>query len=222
MKNHAIVVLDETGSMGGQEDRVCSSMNEYVKGLPKKTRLAVFKFDSTHWTKFFSGRIKKWKAMCREDYTPGAMTPLWDAIGKAIAYAKGKASKGDKVMVMVDTDGFENCSKEHTQPSVTALIEKCKKKGWEFLFMSGGIGRQEAVAVGATGKSLGMSSMSASHTLRSAAYNAASSRTAEYFGGNTMEQVARVIDDEEDGVIPGGATVVVTQPPESDTFYANS
>ena len=43
---HAIVVLDETGSMRGQEERVTTSLNEYVDGLPKGTRLAVFKFDS--------------------------------------------------------------------------------------------------------------------------------------------------------------------------------
>ena len=48
--NHAIVTLDETGSMSGQEHRVVTSLNEYVEQLPKKTRLTVFKFDSRRWT----------------------------------------------------------------------------------------------------------------------------------------------------------------------------
>ncbi len=65
---HAIVTLDETGSMSGQEHRVVTSLNEYVKKLPKKTRLTVFKFDSARWTKSFCGPVKKWKPMREKDY----------------------------------------------------------------------------------------------------------------------------------------------------------
>ena len=35
------------------------------------------------------------------------MTPLYDAIAKSIAHAESVASNGDKVMVMIDTDGYE-------------------------------------------------------------------------------------------------------------------
>ena len=59
---HAIVTLDETGSMRGQQHRVVTSLNEYVDQLPRKTRLTVFKFDSERWTTFFRGKVKKWKA----------------------------------------------------------------------------------------------------------------------------------------------------------------
>ena len=179
--NHAIVTLDETGSMSGQEQRVVTSLNEYVNQLPKKTRLTVFKFDSERWTEFFHGSVKKWKPMKEKDYRPGAMTPLYDAIAKSIAHGESAASNGDKVMVMIDTDGYENASREHTQESCLALVSRKKKTGWEFLFMSAGVDEKQAAVVGTAGRSLGMRVNSASYARRSLNYSRASVQTRTYF-----------------------------------------
>ena len=179
--NHAIVTLDETGSMSGQEHRVVTSLNEYVEQLPPKTRLTVFKFDSQRWTGFFCGSVKKWKPMKEKDYRPGAMTPLYDAIAKSIAHAESVASNGDRVMVMIDTDGYENASREHTQESCLALVSQKKKAGWEFLFMSAGVDQDQATFVGATGKALGMRVNAASYARRSSNYAKASFQTRTYF-----------------------------------------
>ena len=35
-------------------------------------------------------------------------------------------------MVMIDTDGEENASKEHTRESINALVSQKKGVGWEF------------------------------------------------------------------------------------------
>ena len=179
--NHAIVTLDETGSMSGQEHRVVTSLNEYVEQLPKKTRLTVFKFDSRRWTEIFCGSVKKWKPMKEKDYRPGAMTPLYDAIAKSIAHAESVASNGDRVMVMIDTDGYENASREHTQESCLALVSQKKKAGWEFLFMSAGVDQDQATFVGATGKALGMRVNAASYARRSSNYAKVSFQTRTYF-----------------------------------------
>lgn len=179
--NHAIVTLDETGSMSGQERRVVTSLNEYVKQLPKKTRLTVFKFDSERWTEFFHGSVKKWKPMEEKDYRPGAMTPLYDAIAKSIARAESAASNGDKVMVMIDTDGYENASREHSHESCLALVSRKKKVGWEFLFMSAGVDQKRAETIGTAGRSLGMRVNSASYAKRSLNYSRASVQTRNYF-----------------------------------------
>ena len=37
--NHAIVTLDETGSMSGQEHRIVTSLNEYVKYVADRIML---------------------------------------------------------------------------------------------------------------------------------------------------------------------------------------
>ena len=178
---HAIVTLDETGSMSGQEQRVVTSLNEYVEQLPKKTRLTVFKFDSARWTKFFCGTVKKWKPIKEKDYRPGAMTPLYDAIAKSIAHAESVASNGDKVMVMIDTDGYENASREHTQESCLALVSQKKQAGWEFLFMSAGVDQKQATLAGTTGKTLGMRVNAAPYAKRSLNYSRASIQTRTYF-----------------------------------------
>ena len=199
VRKRAIVLLDETGSMAGQETRVVTSMNEYAAGLPKGTRLAVFKFDSLHYTKFFSGRVKKWPGMSEGDYRPGAMTPLYDSIAKTIEYARSKASKGDRVMVMVDTDGLENASSDYDENRCKKLIAKCKKDGWEFLFMSTGIDEAAAVKVGATGQSLSMNTMSAGYGSRTALYASATKLTSDYLVKGTRRDVGlTVVADEKD------------------------
>ena len=181
MSNYAVVCLDETGSMQGQEQRVVTSLNEYVNQLPDDTHITVFKFDSERWTSFYDGVKPDWKQMEQGDYNPGAMTPLYDAVGKSIRHAEGLASAGDKVMVMVDTDGFENASKEHTQESVKALVDQKKGAGWEFLFMANALDHQKAVHVGYTGQAMGMQVNSASYGQRMAAYSYAASSTRSYF-----------------------------------------
>ena len=57
MTNYAVAVLDATGSMKGQENRVVSSMNEYAAALPPETYLIVFMFDSNRWDKFFEDDV---------------------------------------------------------------------------------------------------------------------------------------------------------------------
>ena len=181
--NRAVVVLDETGSMSGQEERVVTSMNEYVAGLPEDAMVTVFKFDSEHWTEFFDGEKKRWKPMVESDYSPGAMTPLYDAIGKAVKHAEGNAKDGDKVLLMIDTDGYENASKEFEHAQIVKMVDKYKGKGWQFLFMSSGIDQKQADAVGAVGTAMGMTNFSADHDSRVANYTVASTATASYFTG---------------------------------------
>ena len=193
-KNHAIVVLDETGSMRGEERRVVTSLNEYVEQLPKGTRITVFKFDSLRWDVFFEGKRGKWQPMTEQDYSPGAMTPLYDAIGKAIAHAKTVADKGDRVMMMIDTDGIENASKEYDLEKVKDAVGKAKKDGWEFLFMAGGLDERAAKSVSVSASSIpGMKRMKGSHATRSMRYGAATAQTMAYFSGQAVDDS----DDDE-------------------------
>ena len=187
--NNAVVVLDATGSMSGQEQRVVTSMNEYAGGLSADTRLKVFMFDSDRWETFYEGAVSDWKPMKTADYSPGAMTPLFDAVGKAIAYADGIASAGDKTMVMIDTDGFENLSREHTEASIKSLVKDRQGKDWAFMFMSAGLDQAEAQAHGRQGANLGMVTMAADAGHRVSNYAAAAVQTQSYFDGKAPEDV---------------------------------
>ena len=196
--NHAVVTLDETGSMRGQEERVVSALNQYVNALPKDTDLTVFKFDSKRWVTQFAGIAKDWKPLTLKDYRPGAWTPLYDAIAWTIHHAESLASDGDKVVVVIDTDGRENSSREFDHAACQRMIRDKKKAGWEFVFMASGINDRAAASVGATGQSLGMTVNTAAYRARRRNYATASKQTLSYFSGNTptsTSQAARNVVD---------------------------
>ena len=218
MQNYAVVVLDATGSMAGQEDRVVSSMNEYGKTLPEHTHLTVFMFDSERWVTFFEGGVASWTGMKREDYQPGAMTPLYDAVGKGIRHADSLASDGDRVMMMVDTDGYENASREHTQESIRAVVEQRKEAGWAFMLMSQGLDRVVAEDLAAQGTAVGMASQPAVYASRASNYARASAQTLAYFVEGTQPTDGEVLsEDGEPEPMEGGSA-----PAKSAPFWPGS
>lgn len=193
-KKHAVVILDETGSMHTQRDRVRKSLNEYVQSLPKGTRLHVFKFNSEAFTKFYSGWAASWEAMKPEDYSPRALTPLYDSIAKAVEFAREQATDDARVMVMIDTDGEENVSTDYTLESVRSLIEARKRDGWEFLFMSSGLDVAAAKRVSrAGGLALGVNTISASHQNRDASYGSAVALSSAYLATGKTAPVGHTV-----------------------------
>ena len=200
----AIVVLDASGSMAGQEGRVVSSMNEYVAGLPSTTSLQVYLFDSERWDCHFDDLAETWDPMTLTDYRPGKMTPLYDAIGKGIVAAIGAFDETAKVMVMIDTDGMENASREHNSGSIKAMVETQRAKGWEFLFMSQGLDTAQSVRHGYAGQAVGMAVQSASAHNRMASYQAAAGQTVSYFAGVATQSlnVDEAVKDLPDPKIP--------------------
>ena len=194
MSNYAVVVLDSTGSMAGQSERVVTSMNEYVDGLPEDTKLTVFMFNSSKWETFYEGPSADWVRMEIGDYHPNCQTPLYDAVGKAIAHADSLCKDGDRVMMMIDTDGYENDSREFTQESINAMVESRKEKDWAFLFMASGLDKVAAQNIGTQAFSMGMVAQTASHRGRSASYRSAAVQTRAFYQAGTAP-VAMNIDD---------------------------
>ena len=185
MANYAVVCLDETGSMSQEVERVVTSLNEYVQNLPARTHITVFKFNSDSWTKFYDGTKAKWTPMTEEDYNPNSMTPLYDSVAKAINHANSlvKSTK-DKVLVMVDTDGYENDSREYSQDNVKALVEEKKKAGWDFFFMAHGLDRVSANNILQQGTNLGMMGAAGPQGSRGETYRVATNYTAAYFASD--------------------------------------
>ena len=202
MKNYAVVTLDATGSMTGEEERVVSSMNEYVEELKTELKddfhITVFMFDSRRWITFYEGDAPNWRKMRLQDYSTGAMTPLYDAIAKTLAHAEGLSSDDDRVMIMIDTDGYENSSREHTQASIKALVDQKTKAGWAFQFMAGGIDIEQADSVGDAGDQLGMPVQRASHRSRGRSYARSREQTRDYFAYGAMPVSERIADTDLD------------------------
>ena len=135
-------ILDETGSMSVVKQQTISGFNEYIGTLKKEKNaknilFTLTQFDSLHVSVIYdSVKLEDVADRNDENYRPGAMTPLYDAIGKTIR-ALEKKLKGEKqsALVIIQTDGEENASKEYNHKDIFNLIDEKKKLGWTFVFL---------------------------------------------------------------------------------------
>ena len=75
-----------------------------------------------------------------EDFVPRGSTPLCDALAATInAVDASMQGRKARVVIAVQTDGRENCSREHSWNSVRALVDRKTKEGWEFKFLGAGL-----------------------------------------------------------------------------------
>ena len=109
------------------------------------------------------------------------MTNLYDSIAKLIIEAKGIVKPKDKVYFIIDTDGEENFSREYSLSTVKAMLDECKKAGWEILFLGSGLDEKAGGAVARQGHSMKLQAVATSHALRSATYAGIRGQTVGYF-----------------------------------------
>ena len=86
--------------------------------------------------------LNKVKNITEKEYTPQGTTALLDAVGNTLSQLKTLPdidAKGNKVLVVITTDGKENASKEWTYAKVKALISELQKKNFEFVFLGANI-----------------------------------------------------------------------------------
>jgi hypothetical protein len=70
-----------------------------------------------------------------DDYVPGGMTALYDAIGRAISTKMAKV-KHENVVCVILTDGEENASKEYKQDQIRKMIKDAETDhAWKFLYL---------------------------------------------------------------------------------------
>lgn len=131
-------LLDETGSMITCKEATISGFNEYIKTLKKEKNVFVTltKFNSKKVQIVYSEKaISKVPELDNKNYTPMELTPLYDAIGRTIIDIEKTAKKADKVLIVIMTDGQENCSKEYTRTDIFTLIKEKEKLGWTFVYL---------------------------------------------------------------------------------------
>jgi hypothetical protein len=75
------------------------------------------------------------------------MTNLYDAVAQSIRELDRQLESepsGTGALVMIVTDGYENCSVEVTQRQLKQLIEERTKRGWTFTYMGADLTQQAA------------------------------------------------------------------------------
>jgi Mg-chelatase subunit ChlD len=137
MKN-VHVVIDRTGSMESIKDDAMGGFNEFLtRTAGKGQRWWVWLFDSQGIDLIADGvKASEVERLTPDNYQPRARTPLYDAVGQALAKARDVAAKRNAFVVL--TDGKENASREWTAKSVKAALDAIKDDGWQIVFLAVG------------------------------------------------------------------------------------
>jgi von Willebrand factor type A domain-containing protein len=135
---HDFILLDRSGSMASLWTEALGSINGYVKKLAEDkvdTGVTLAVFDSNLDFEIVRDRIipSTWRPVSNADATPRGGTPLNDAVGKIVALAN--AGNYDRVAIIIMTDGHENASKELSVADAKRLLDDCRAKGWQVIFL---------------------------------------------------------------------------------------
>lgn len=140
-KTYVSFLLDETGSMQAIKSDTLGGFNAYLGELRKSpnivTSLVTFNSSETkvRWTRKPAPETQD---IVDTDYEPAASTPLIDASFKIIRStetAVAEIGADTLVVVVIQTDGEENVSTEHTREELAALIKEKQAAGWQFVFL---------------------------------------------------------------------------------------
>lgn len=162
---HDFILLDRSGSMSDKWTETLSSINAYVQKLAEENvdtgvTLAMFDRDMDKMSyDVIRDRItpKTWLPVTEKDANPRGYTPLNDAIGKLVAQAKAgfNGVQYEKVAIIIMTDGQENSSRELSIAQAKALLDECRTKGWQVIFLGANYDNvAQARSYGASGQSI--------------------------------------------------------------------
>jgi hypothetical protein len=135
-----VLIIDRSGSMSGLRQQTIDGVNEFIqeqKKQPGDANLTLVMFD-TKYDEHAMGPIDSCKELTEKDYMPNGMTALHDAVGVAIGNMR--ASKPEKAIFCIVTDGHENSSREYTGEQIKKLVKECEEKdGWRFIYLGANV-----------------------------------------------------------------------------------
>ena len=143
-KVYNLIILDASGSMESIREQARTGVNETIQTIkkameenPEQTHFVTFASFNSNGINVVYDRVLASKVveLKRDDYRPNACTPLYDAIGTTVTNLKDYVEKGDVVLVTIITDGYENSSKEFSQPMISRMIADLRKQDWVFTYI---------------------------------------------------------------------------------------
>lgn len=195
---HVLLVTDASGSMYTLAGDVRGGYNAYLQDLradtEKSYRVTSSLFSDGYELLCTASDPADVPQLDEVTYRPGGMTALFDAIGKTITdfeRAVPTLNAGDKVLLVVQTDGKNNTSVEYTGPQIKSMIAEREATGaWTSMFVGAGpdtwrqgeaMGFTSTVAVAASGPATASS------------YSGLSTATRGYSRGSSSEQMAEQV-----------------------------
>jgi uncharacterized protein YegL len=149
-KTLVTMLLDRSGSMGSMRQQTIDAVNGYLAELrtsKASIHCTLIQFDAPETgamdlRKVFVARpIAEVADLGLTDFEPRGLTPLLDAVHATIsAVSQSLVGKGHvKPVVVIQTDGHENASREASWEGVRALVKAKTAEGWQFVFMGAGL-----------------------------------------------------------------------------------
>ncbi len=193
-----IIVLDRSGSMASVRDATIDAFNGYVRSQqdgPGNVQLSLIQFDDQYEPVMTCVPIAKVRDLDTRTYQPRGCTALLDAIGRTIVSTGKRLRKmrenerPDKVLFVVQTDGFENASKQFKPHQISEMIaEQRDKYSWQFVFLGA---NQDAIMSAARFGIPAAAALSYGGTQAGtmAAFNALGARTRAYREAQSPEEV---------------------------------
>jgi uncharacterized protein YegL len=151
-----VVVLDKSGSMGPRQNDAIGGFNQFLKEQQAEAgeaNLSLVLFDTTYNIPYTGKPIKGVEPLDKNTYRPGGGTALNDALARAIIETGKRlsdmpeATRPEKVICVVITDGEENSSKEHTKEQVQEMVKHQEEKyDWAFIYLGANVDAFAAAA----------------------------------------------------------------------------
>lgn len=146
-KTWVALIVDRSGSMDTIRGEAQGAVEGFIKEQqeqPGEAYLTLVEFDHGYNVVHEGARFDMIPAAYK--LLPRGMTALYDAMGRTIIElgerlaAMPEDERPGKVIVVTVTDGYENSSKEFTQPQVFDLVKQQQESyGWEFAYLGVGV-----------------------------------------------------------------------------------
>ena len=139
-----VFILDRSGSMRGLESDTVGGYNALLDKQRKEDGEAIVTtvlFDDGYELLHDRIPLTGIADITTKEYYVRGCTALLDAVGRTITKVENaqahtlESQRPEKTLFVITTDGLENASKEYRLDTVKAMINRCRERGWEFLFL---------------------------------------------------------------------------------------
>ena len=132
-----VFLLDESLSMYQYAKSYINGINKLIntqKQFNQNSKFSLIKFNSEINTLCIDSKINTLPEFTSNYYSPNGQTKLYDAIGHIIKIKFTNELK--QVIVIILTDGEDNCSTEYNLASISEKISFVKNNGWDFVYIA--------------------------------------------------------------------------------------